>query len=135
MLDFSLTTDRLRLQQILVNLIGNANKFTEKGKIHVHCERRGSALLFSISDTGIGRTPETLSQLFNPFVQGDSSMSKKFGGTGLGLSISKRLVEALGGKIEVSSRPSVGSVFSFQIKPENLNITKGVASWTAKKEI
>ena len=110
--------DPLRLGQVLVNLANNAVKFTEKGEIKVSVEvsesRQGSILLkFSISDTGVGMTPEQMSKLFQAFTQADTSTTRHYGGTGLGLTISQRLVEMMGGRIEVESEPGKGSTFSF----------------------
>jgi signal transduction histidine kinase/DNA-binding response OmpR family regulator len=113
-----LVGDRLRLGQILINLVNNAVKFTSQGDVVVSaaCEEQTSGrvkLKFSVRDTGIGMTPEQSARLFQAFSQADSSTTRRFGGTGLGLSISKRLVELMGGSIWVESEPGVGSVFSF----------------------
>lgn len=116
-----LVGDRLRLQQILINLIGNAFKFTEQGHVALHAmlhERTadgGALLRFVVSDSGIGMTPEQQQALFVPFTQADSSTTRRFGGTGLGLSISRRLTELLGGRIEVSSEVGVGSRFTVTV--------------------
>ncbi|MBP7585633.1 MAG: response regulator, partial [Spirochaetes bacterium] len=110
--------DPLRLNQVLVNLCGNAVKFTEKGEIVVRSrllERDGGTVRveFSVSDTGIGLTEEQMNKLFQSFSQADSSTTRRYGGTGLGLSISRRLVEMMGGTIAVESRYGKGSVFKF----------------------
>jgi two-component system sensor histidine kinase/response regulator len=113
-----LVGDPLRLNQILVNLGNNAIKFTKQGEIVLTnkiVERSDEkiTLQFSMRDTGIGMTAEQAARLFQPFMQADSSTTRKYGGTGLGLTISKRLVEMMGGKIWVDSEPGRGSTFSF----------------------
>jgi signal transduction histidine kinase len=115
--------DAARLRQILVNLIGNAIKFTDKGEIFVEVKRQGPGvkgeeagdieLLFSVTDTGIGISPENVEEIFDIFTQADSSTTRKHGGTGLGLTISKRLVELMGGDIWVESKSGQGSTFYF----------------------
>ncbi|MFZ2959459.1 MAG: response regulator [Candidatus Ozemobacteraceae bacterium] len=110
--------DSLRLKQILVNLINNALKFTEEGEIRISVVCREEAektvtLAFSVSDTGIGLTPEEQGRLFTPFSQADSSTTRKYGGTGLGLSISRRLVNLMGGDFSLESKKGVGSTFTF----------------------
>ena len=115
----NLVGDPLRLGEILVNLLNNAIKFTEPlGEIALSISvtsqddaARSTRLRFQVSDTGIGMTPEQQDKLFEPFVQADSSTTRRFGGTGLGLSISHRLVELLGGQIELRSEVGVGSTF------------------------
>jgi PAS domain S-box-containing protein len=110
--------DPLRLGQILVNLGNNAVKFTESGEIviSVHIESQndnGVVLRFSVRDTGIGMSPEQMSRLFQAFSQADTSTTRRYGGTGLGLSICRSLAELMGGRIQVDSRPGIGSTFSF----------------------
>ena len=112
--------DPQRLRQVLTNLIGNAVKFTQKGEVAIEvfplALQNGRALLsFEVRDTGIGMPPETLSQLFEPFVQADDSSTRNYGGMGLGLAIVRRLVTLMGGRIEVSSRPGGGSAFTFSL--------------------
>ncbi|TFW17355.1 response regulator, partial [Duganella callida] len=112
--------DAMRLQQILVNLAGNAIKFTEQGEVVVSVELSArdtaSALLrFEVRDTGMGMTESQLGQLFNAFSQGDQSITRRFGGTGLGLAITKRLIGLMGGQIAVNSRPGQGSTFWFSL--------------------
>ena len=112
--------DPLRIGQVLINLTGNAVKFTERGEIVVSVEARASeagrvTLAFSVSDTGIGMTQEQVARLFQPFSQADTSTTRKYGGTGLGLSISRQLVELMGGAIAVQSTPNRGSCFTFTV--------------------
>ena len=114
----ALIGDPLRLGQILINLSNNSVKFTDTGEIVVSTEliKKDSAqvtLKFSVQDTGIGMTAEQAAKLFQPFMQADSSTTRKYGGTGLGLTISKRLAEMMGGEIWVESQPGQGSTFSF----------------------
>ncbi len=115
-----LVGDPLRLGQILLNLAGNALKFTESGEVIIWVnlvERLENKvnIHFSIQDTGIGISKEQLDRLFQPFSQADGSITRKYGGTGLGLVISKRLIELMGGTLHVESKPGKGSTFSFTI--------------------
>jgi len=121
--------DANRLRQILVNLIGNAIKFTEHGSVCVSLScgrgamiegqnRRELRLFFAVTDTGIGIPPEKMNQLFRPFSQVDTSASRRRGGTGLGLIISKRLCELMGGAISVESEPTKGSTFRFTVRTD-----------------
>jgi PAS domain S-box-containing protein len=110
--------DALRLGQVLTNLLSNAVKFTDKGEVRVDIEpieRTGARVMlrFSVRDSGIGMTPEQASRLFQPFMQADTSTTRRYGGTGLGLSISKKLVELMGGAIGVESAAGIGSTFHF----------------------
>jgi signal transduction histidine kinase/FixJ family two-component response regulator len=121
-------TDPTRLRQILLNLIGNAIKFTEQGGVRVVTGwREGTAangqLYFEVHDTGIGITAEQLGRLFQPFQQSDNSMARRFGGTGLGLAICQRLVKLLGGEISVNSRPGAGTTFVFTVAAEKSTAT------------
>ena len=114
----SMIGDPHRLGQILLNLVGNAVKFTEKGEIIVACRplegNRTSVLLeFSVSDTGIGMSSEQIAGLFSPFTQADASTTRKYGGSGLGLSICQQLVKMMGGHLRVSSQLGAGSSFLF----------------------
>jgi PAS domain S-box-containing protein len=114
----ALVGDSLRLGQILINLSNNSVKFTDAGEIVVSTElikkdKAQVTLKFSVQDTGIGMTAEQAAKLFQPFVQADSSTTRKYGGTGLGLTISKRLAEMMGGEIWVESEQGRGSTFSF----------------------
>jgi signal transduction histidine kinase/CheY-like chemotaxis protein len=108
-------SDPTRLRQVLANLIANAVKFTAVGDVQVLVSRRGSMFCFEVRDTGIGISPQGHARLFQPFSQVDTTTTRRFGGTGLGLAICKRLVELLGGRIEVESEVSRGSVFRFTI--------------------
>ncbi len=110
-------SDAKRLKQILINLVGNAIKFTHQGKVQIRVQFDATKhrLHFDIVDTGIGIPPEQMTKLFQPFSQGDASVSRNFGGTGLGLIISQRLAEMLGGSITVTSVEGVGSTFSVSI--------------------
>lgn len=117
----TIQTDPLRLRQVLVNLLGNAIKFTEMGEVRlvVKLVASGGAppcLRLEVHDTGVGMTENQLDRLFQPFTQADSSTTRKYGGTGLGLSISKRLTQLLGGDIEVQSKPGQGSMFVVTIQ-------------------
>lgn len=111
--------DPLRLGQVLINLLGNAVKFTEKGEVVLRVdimeEDAERSLRFSVRDSGIGMDADVVARLFSPFVQADSSTTRAYGGTGLGLSISKQLVEGMGGSIAVDSTPGKGSTFYFDM--------------------
>jgi CheY-like chemotaxis protein len=110
--------DPKRLKQILVNLLSNAVKFTpEKGivKLEVHADDKAGLIRFSVTDTGIGISPEDLQKLFKPFIQVDNSLSRQYEGTGLGLVLSKRMVEMHSGSIEVQSEAGLGSRFTFYL--------------------
>ncbi|WP_372896124.1 CheR family methyltransferase [Stieleria sp.] len=110
-------SDAKRLKQILINLVGNAIKFTKHGrvKIRIRFDLSSQQLQFDVIDTGIGISDDQMSQLFKPFSQGDASVTRHFGGTGLGLAISQRLAEMLGGNITASSTEGVGSTFTLRI--------------------
>ncbi len=116
-----LVGDPLRLGQVLTNIAGNAVKFTERGEVVISVRYLSAdesdivRLLFSVSDTGIGMTAEQKAVLFQPFSQGDSSTTRRFGGSGLGLAICKDLVNRMGGEISVRSEPDVGSTFEFEL--------------------
>jgi PAS domain S-box-containing protein len=113
--------DPSRLRQVLVNLVGNAIKFTERGEVSVHVAldraRAGALdLRFRVRDTGIGITPEVMAKIFEPFRQGDGSTTRKYGGTGLGLSICRRIAVMMGGDVTADSTPGLGSTFTFTAK-------------------
>ncbi|KUE81651.1 hypothetical protein ATO46_01570 [Aeromonas schubertii] len=117
----ALIGDPLRLGQILINLCGNAVKFTERGDVVLRIQPREQdeehvRVHFEIRDSGIGMTPEQLGRLFQSFSQADGSITRRYGGTGLGLTIAKHLVELMGGEIRVTSTPEVGSCFSFDLR-------------------
>ncbi len=111
--------DRMRLRQVLLNLLGNACKFTNEGQVSVHAfpiDRSGSPWVeLQVKDTGIGITPEQQAKLFQPFVQVDSSTTRAHGGSGLGLVICKRLVELMGGDIALGSKPGVGTTVTVRL--------------------
>ncbi|MGL4464529.1 MAG: PAS domain S-box protein, partial [Planctomycetia bacterium] len=114
----TLVGDPHRLRQVVLNLVGNAVKFTEHGgvAVSIHLRRRVGAtveLMFSVRDTGIGIPPEKVERIFRPFEQADSSTTRRYGGTGLGLTIVARLVDRMGGAVAVSSAPGMGSDFQF----------------------
>ena len=135
-----LVGDWSRLRQVVVNLVGNAIKFTERGEVVVtvrqadtkrqgdkETRRQGESdscllvslspclLVFAVNDTGVGVPPEKQRVIFDGFVQADGSMSRKYGGAGLGLAISSRVIEAMGGRLWVESVPRCGSVFQFTV--------------------
>jgi len=126
----NIITDDQRLHQILINLIGNALKFTNSGAVIVSINNANKnddnrGLRISVQDTGIGMDAKTTKKIFAPFIQGDASTTKKYGGTGLGLSICKKLVVAMGGDIHVTSELNVGSTFTFTIfEPKNLSLSQ-----------
>jgi signal transduction histidine kinase len=106
------------LRRILVNLGGNAVKFTERGSVTLTVSRDEEWLVFEIADTGIGIAQEDIARLFQPFTQLDSGFTRRFGGTGLGLFVSRRLAELLGGDIGVASAPGTGSTFTVRVPIE-----------------
>jgi len=117
----TIQSDPVRLRQVLINLVGNAIKFTERGSVRVIArlgDDRGQdnpRLIFEVMDTGVGLTPQQIDKLFKPFSQADTSTTRKFGGTGLGLTISKLFAELLGGDLTVRSTPGQGTSFVVQI--------------------
>jgi signal transduction histidine kinase/CheY-like chemotaxis protein/HPt (histidine-containing phosphotransfer) domain-containing protein len=119
-LDITVRGDAQRLRQVIINLISNAVKFTERGEIKVGARQVGGDLLsavvrFEVADTGKGIQPENLASIFESFAQEDNSTTRQYGGTGLGLAICKQLVELMGGEIGISSTPGVGSIFFFTV--------------------
>jgi signal transduction histidine kinase len=111
--------DQMRLRQALLNLMSNANKFTERGTITIDAhhgrENGGDWITFAVTDTGIGMTPEQMGKLFQEFSQASSTKASKYGGTGLGLAISKRFCQMMGGDITVESKPDRGSTFTIRL--------------------
>ncbi len=112
--------DATRLRQVLLNLVGNACKFTEAGGIRLSVNRRAGEdgvawLAFAVTDTGIGMTDEQMAKLFRPFTQADASTTRKYGGTGLGLTISRRFCQLMGGDVTVTSKAGVGSTFEVRL--------------------
>ena len=126
-----MTGDPVRFRQIVMNLLGNAIKFTESGAIQVQlsCDLHG--LRCRVIDTGIGMTPEQLGRLFQPFTQADGTMARRFGGTGLGLSISRHLAKLMGGDISVQSEPGRGSEFELSVAMPSQSLALPVAAAAA----
>jgi signal transduction histidine kinase/CheY-like chemotaxis protein len=117
-LPMQVSGDRARLRQVLLNLAGNAIKFTERGGVALLAEQDEydtGAVRFTVRDTGIGIAPQDQDRIFIDFEQADGAPTRRYGGTGLGLAISRRIVEALGGKIELSSKPGEGATFAFTL--------------------
>jgi predicted ATPase/signal transduction histidine kinase len=110
-----ITTDPGKLRQVLLNLLSNADKFTEHGAITLRVHRSTKTLRFEVQDTGIGINPAQLATVFDPFVQADPSSTRRYGGVGLGLTICKRLCEQLGGSLTATSVPGVGSTFAVSL--------------------
>ena len=110
-----LSTDRIKLRQILQNLLTNGIKFTDSGFVEIFAEKKDRDIVITVSDTGIGIAPEHQAQIFEEFKQADSGTTRKYGGTGLGLSISRKYTELLGGRLELSSAVGKGSVFTLSL--------------------
>lgn len=125
-----ISSDSFRLNQALVNLVGNAIKFTSEGsvEIRIRCDREAGLLTMDVIDSGIGMTAEQLERVFEPFSQADTSMTRRFGGTGLGLAITRRIARLLGGDLTVTSQINQGSTFSLTVSTGSLD---GVAVVTA----
>lgn len=116
-------SDRLKLNQVLINLIDNSLKFTENGFIHLNVEKHEKNILFSVKDSGIGIPADKIAKILNPFEQADNSMTKNYGGAGLGLAITKEISESLGGKIWLESEEGNGSTFYFEAPLEKVETT------------
>lgn len=139
--------DSEKVHQVLVNLLGNAIKFTESGYVLLRITKAQNNLSFYVCDSGIGISPDSKEKLFNPFVQADATISRRYGGTGLGLTIGKRLVEMMGGELILESEVGKGSTFSFtltlcddsddesQSAPLPISISENVFCITAGKEV
>jgi signal transduction histidine kinase len=116
--------DLTKVRQILLNLLSNASKFTEKGPIVLAVHRmpgpypEADSIVFAVTDSGIGMSAEQVDRLFQPFVQADASTTRRYGGTGLGLTITRRFCEMMGGTIAVSSEPGRGTTFTVKLPAE-----------------
>jgi signal transduction histidine kinase len=114
--------DSMKTGQVLLNLLGNAAKFTRQGAITLDVAREGSgpgaSVVFTVSDTGIGMTHEQIHKVFEPFTQADVRTPRKYGGSGLGLTISSRFCRLMGGSLSVESRPGAGSRFTVRLPVE-----------------
>jgi signal transduction histidine kinase len=111
----TLASDERRIQQVLINLANNAIKFTEKGWVRITCRTRNSRIEVAVADSGIGIKDEGIGKLFKPFQQLDTGTSRRYEGTGLGLSVCKRILDMLGGDIQVKSQFGKGSTFTFTV--------------------
>jgi signal transduction histidine kinase/FixJ family two-component response regulator len=113
----TVNTDPHRFRQLLMNLVGNAIKFTPQGEVRIvaRVDPTRELLFVEVADTGVGIEPSKIKDIFNPFQQADNSVTRRFGGTGLGLAISQHLVRALGGELKVTSQPGEGSIFTFSL--------------------
>jgi signal transduction histidine kinase len=120
--------DDTKLRQCLFNLLSNACKFTKDGTVRLEGRREGDTLSFLVQDSGIGMTAEQLAKLFQPFVQADSSTTRKFGGTGLGLTITRELARLMGGDVSVTSIPGIGSTFALTLKVGGQNVERNLAA-------
>ena len=131
----SMHADLTKVRQCLLNLISNAAKFTEKGTISIEVSRESAEgtdfVVFSVSDTGIGITPDQMERIFEPFFQADASINRKYGGTGLGLAITKRFCEAMGGGIQVQSKYGEGTTFAMRLPA---HVTENKVEYAAAEE-
>ena len=118
--EITLMSDARKIRQILLNLISNAIKFTERGSVSVVLEKVGDEVVYQVQDTGIGLAPQEMDKVFDAFWQAESSPTRTAGGTGLGLSVSRRLARLLGGDLEVDSELNSGSTFVFRLPPTRL---------------
>jgi PAS domain S-box-containing protein len=118
-----ITSDQIRVQQVIINLVNNALKFTEAGSVKVEALKKGTHLVIRVIDTGIGIEASKIDGLFKPFIQIDTGVARKHEGTGLGLSISKKLMTMLGGTISVESIPEKGSIFAIELPLGNNKLT------------
>jgi len=118
-----ISSDPTRLKQILLNILSNAIKFTERGSITINCsyDSINNKMTFTVTDTGIGMGEETIENIFNPFSQADASTTRKYGGTGLGLTISRQLANMLGGDLNCTSQPGKGTRFILNIDPAEIH--------------
>jgi signal transduction histidine kinase/ActR/RegA family two-component response regulator len=114
----ALMLDGARVRQVLINLLGNALKFTQAGTVELTASWHVAALVLEVRDTGPGIADDAIARIFEPFEQADASIAKRYGGTGLGLAITRNLVDLMGGTIEVSSRPGLGSTFTARLPAE-----------------
>ena len=126
----AMRADVTRVRQVLLNLLSNASKFTEHGRITLAVERLGAEMVFRVRDTGIGMTPEQLGKLFQAFAQADVSTASKYGGTGLGLAISRRFCEMMGGDVTVESTPGSGSTFTVRLPVTVQEAAQESGSWS-----
>ena len=127
--------DPLRVQQVLINLIGNAIKFTEQGSVTVEFKHEAGTVHIAVRDTGIGMSAEQVGSIFDPFTQADVSISRRFGGTGLGTTISRQLVKLMRGTIHVDSTPGQGSVFHIRALINPLFFSSGVYRLAAQAHL
>jgi signal transduction histidine kinase len=111
----SLEADPTRLKQVLFNLVANAARFTENGRIVLEADCEPDAVTFRVKDTGIGMSDEELARVFEPFVQADATTTRRFGGTGLGLAIAREFTQLMGGSLEADSEPGSGSEFRLRV--------------------